>query len=115
MPGYIFTGPYESVFPESRHSDGSNVGTVEPGEVRDMDAAPDHQWRLATDEDRAARAAELMRRAKAAADAEAEAAGEQAADSGQQAPPVPGAAVKAARRNPGDTPPPPDSSAADAA
>jgi hypothetical protein len=110
MPGYIFTGSYESVYPESRHSDGSNVGTVEPGEIRDLTQAPDHLWRLATDEDRSARAAELMRRG--AADNPAEG----AADSGQPAPPLPGAAPKPApRKNPGDTPPPPDSSAADAA
>jgi hypothetical protein len=108
MPGYIFTGPYESVYPESRHADGSNVGTVEPGEIRDLNEAPDHLWRLATDEDRSARAAALMARAAGTS--------EGAVDSGQPAPPVPGAAPKTVpRKSPGDTPSPPDSSAADAA
>lgn len=62
MPEFTFTGTTEHTFPESRHSDGTPVRSVEPGEIRDLPEAIDHQWRETTDEDREARAAVLAAR-----------------------------------------------------
>lgn len=54
MPEHTFRGPLATDYPESRHSDGTWVGTVEPGEIRDTPEPLDGQWAAATDEDREA-------------------------------------------------------------
>jgi len=79
MPEFVFTGTTPHTFPESRHSDGTPVRSVEPGEIRDFPEAPDHQWREATDEDRAAWAELLAARAAAAAVGEPAGIGQDAA------------------------------------
>lgn len=79
MPEYTFTGltgPHE--YPESRHSDGTPVRSVMPGEIRDLPGPIDHLWRETTDADREAWAAVL-----AATEEAAETAG--AADDSQDA------------------------------
>jgi hypothetical protein len=44
MPEFVFAGPYGTTYPETRDARGAHLGTVEPGDVRDLDAAPDQWW-----------------------------------------------------------------------
>lgn len=66
MPDFTFDGPYTYRYPELRHSDHTPVGEVQPGDIRDLAAAPDHMWRETTDEDRAALEAIAAARQQAA-------------------------------------------------
>lgn len=70
MPDHTYSGPGDRVYPETRDARGQHLGMVEPGEIRDLDQAPDHLWHETTDEDRAARTAVLAEREQAARDAE---------------------------------------------
>ena len=67
MPEFTFAGTTPHTFPESRHSDGTPVRSVEPGEIRDLPEAINHQWRETTSEDREAWAAVLAAREAAGA------------------------------------------------
>lgn len=60
MPEHVYTG-YGHIYPESKDASGAWIGTVEPGDIRDLDEPLDYWWREATDEDREA----LLRRAEA--------------------------------------------------
>jgi hypothetical protein len=64
MPDHVYAGPAGMTYPESRHADQSPVGTVEQGEIRDLDGPLDHHWRKATGEDRTAREKVLADREK---------------------------------------------------
>lgn len=44
MPSYEFQGLTSFVYPETRDAAGRPLGTVNPGDVRDFGAAPDHMW-----------------------------------------------------------------------
>jgi hypothetical protein len=49
MPSYQFTGLTARVYPETRDAQDHAVGTVEPGERREFDEAPDDLWALSGD------------------------------------------------------------------
>jgi hypothetical protein len=57
VPEYVNTAPYPMAYPESKDAQGRNLGLVRPGDIRDLDEAPDRWWREAADEDRARLAA----------------------------------------------------------
>lgn len=44
MPQYRFAGPGPYYFPASRDTRGARLGTVEPGDVRDLDEPPGPWW-----------------------------------------------------------------------
>jgi hypothetical protein len=44
VPDFTYQGPGERVYPESRDSRGVNLGLVTPGDIRDLDEAPDGMW-----------------------------------------------------------------------
>lgn len=44
MPQYRFAGPTAYDFPASRDARGIPLGTVEPGDVRDLDEPPGPWW-----------------------------------------------------------------------
>jgi hypothetical protein len=50
MPEYTFDGPPGTTYPSSKDSAGVAVGTVEPGEIRDLDEPLDHWWRASDGE-----------------------------------------------------------------
>ncbi|HLK78610.1 MAG TPA: hypothetical protein VKU77_33790 [Streptosporangiaceae bacterium] len=58
MPEFTYTGLVPREYPESRHSDGTPVRSVQPGDIRDLDGPLDGDWREAADADRAVQAAE---------------------------------------------------------
>ena len=61
MPEYVLTGFMERYYPASRDAKGQPLGTVSPGDVRDLDEPPDMWWTPAvpvSDEDRAAMTAD---------------------------------------------------------
>jgi len=66
MPEFTYHGLLAMTYPESRQSDGTHVGTVEPGDTRDLPGPLDGDWRETTDEDRAAAGAPSPAAAKAA-------------------------------------------------
>jgi hypothetical protein len=45
MPDFVYNGPGERFYPESRDSYGVRLGTVQPGDVARFDEAPDQWWR----------------------------------------------------------------------
>lgn len=49
--------PYPLNYTEGRDAQGHHLGLVNPGDIRDLDEAPDQHWHETTDEDRAALAA----------------------------------------------------------
>ena len=56
MPAFVLTGFMERYYPASRDAHGVPLGTVSPGDVRDLDEPPDMWWTSAepvSDEDRA--------------------------------------------------------------
>jgi hypothetical protein len=57
MPDMTFHCTYALNYTEGRDSAGHHLGLVEPGDIRDLDRAPDQHWHETTDEDRAALAA----------------------------------------------------------
>lgn len=44
MPSYEFTGLTPMTYPESRDAAGIPIGTVQPGDIRDLDEPLDHLW-----------------------------------------------------------------------
>jgi hypothetical protein len=99
MAEYVYADLVPRTYPEGRDAQDRPVGTVEPGDIRDLEEAPDYFWRLATGEDRAAREQAL---AGPAADGSGDGTetgdpsgqdGEPAPDGSQPAPPaiIPGA------------------------
>ena len=44
MPNFTFTGLTERVYPESRDAYGVPLGLVKPGDVLELDQAPDQFW-----------------------------------------------------------------------
>lgn len=50
MPRFVFDGPIAYQYPAIRDTSGIHLNEVEPGEVRDLDAAPDRWWVLVSDE-----------------------------------------------------------------
>jgi hypothetical protein len=73
MPDMTFHCTCALNYTEGRDSAGHHLGLVEPGDIRDLDEAPDQHWHETTDEDRAALAA---REAAEAAPQEAAAGGD---------------------------------------
>jgi hypothetical protein len=59
MPGYRFTWPTALTYPENRDAAGFPLGLVNPGDVRDLDEAPDHLWLPLSDEEEQQRLAGL--------------------------------------------------------
>lgn len=49
MPDFTYHGLTGKTYPESRQSDGDPVGTVEPGETRDLPGPLDEDWHPAKD------------------------------------------------------------------
>ena len=44
MPEFVFRGLVPVTYPETRDALGVHLGTVEPGDVREFDKAPDQWW-----------------------------------------------------------------------
>jgi hypothetical protein len=44
MPDFRYAGPGTRTYPETRDRYGVLVGTVEPGDVLELDEAPDQWW-----------------------------------------------------------------------
>ena len=44
MAPFVYQGPYERTYPESRDSYAVPLGTVKPGDVLDLPEAPDQYW-----------------------------------------------------------------------
>lgn len=44
MPLFFFTGLTAMTYPESKDAAGQPLGTVQPGDVRDLDEPLDHLW-----------------------------------------------------------------------
>ena len=84
MPDFTYSGPGARFYPEGRDAAGQNIGEVQPGDIRDLEQAPDGWWHETTDEDRAALAARQAAAEQAAQDeaAPAEAEAGTAADGG---------------------------------
>jgi hypothetical protein len=80
LTDHVFTGPYPVTYAVGRDARDLPLGDVEPSEIRDLDKAPDHQWREATGEDRERWAAVLAHRERAARRAAAKARGEDVED-----------------------------------
>lgn len=72
---YTFGCTYPLAYTEGRDSAGHHLGLVQPGDIRDLDQAPDQHWHETTDEDRAALAAR-----EAAQDAGESGSGDEAAE-----------------------------------
>jgi hypothetical protein len=97
MPEYTHTGHTGHDYPEHKDASGGYLGTVRPGDIRDLGMPPDHLWRETTDEDRAA----LAERAAAAAGQPEGRTGEGSGDPGAEK--LPARAPKA-RLKPPDLP-----------
>lgn len=82
MPELIYTGSTPWYYPATRDARGILLSEVKPGDIRDLDEAPDRQWRPVTGEDRARAAALEAEEAADRAEAEPEAAEEQPAAPG---------------------------------
>jgi hypothetical protein len=54
VPELIYTGLTDWYYPATRDARGILLSEVKPGDIRDLDEAPDRQWRPVTGEDRAA-------------------------------------------------------------
>lgn len=76
MPRFVFTGLVSTTYPETRDAQDRPLGLVEPGDEREFDTAPDHQWAPADGQD------------ESAPEPEPEPAPEPAADGPQPAPPA---------------------------
>jgi hypothetical protein len=68
VPDFTFCYPQPMTYTEGRDAAGRHLGTVRPGDIRDLAEAPDHMWRETTDEDRALAAAEAHEAEEAAED-----------------------------------------------
>jgi hypothetical protein len=44
MSAFQFSGPIPYQYPDSRDTTGIHLGEVSPGDVRDLDEAPDRWW-----------------------------------------------------------------------
>ena len=51
MPEFVFRGLVPVTYPETRDALGVHLGTVEPGDVREFDKAPDQWWPSSTGSD----------------------------------------------------------------
>jgi hypothetical protein len=91
MPEYVYTGQ-PGMYPMGRDAKGTLLGAVETGDVRDLDEAPDHQWRPVTDEERARTAVADAERAAAEAEAALKATEQGASGTGTSVPPASAAA-----------------------
>ncbi len=65
MPEFTYAGLVPREYPESRHSDGTPVRSVQPGDIRDLDGPLDGDWRETAEEDRAAQTPKAGRPRKA--------------------------------------------------
>lgn len=50
MPDFTYDGPGVRFYTEGRDAQGRNLGEVEPGDIRDLERAPDQWWHETTDE-----------------------------------------------------------------
>jgi hypothetical protein len=51
MPEFTFAGPSARAYTESRCTDGEPVGTVEPGDIRDLPEPLDEHWQPVSGDD----------------------------------------------------------------
>lgn len=57
MPDFTYSGPGVMFYPETRDATGHHLGAVCPGDIRDLDKAPDQWWHETADDERTEAAA----------------------------------------------------------